>query len=226
MTLSLRAALPVLLLGLATGSHAATTLIDNTTLNGSFENGTGTTTITSWSVAPGNAIIERKNDNAQNGGWSLVVGRNSSGGLSGVAVNTGYSIATGDVFDLSFSLRGALNAEATDQVAWSLFYTSDNTLGGTQTQLFSGSNALTGATGLLATSPYNPTGTLSSGAAHLAASGKTLFLSITAGSGFTNDEFARIDSVALSVTSVPEPSLPVMAGLAAITLSVIRRRPL
>jgi hypothetical protein len=225
MNPSLRAALPALLLGMVTGAHAATTLIDNTTLNGSFENpAAGTTVITSWSVAPGHTIIERKNDNAQNGGWSLVVGRNSSGTLSGVAVNTGYSIATGDVFDVSFSLRGALNAEATDQVTWSLFYTADNTMGGSQTVLFSGSNSLTGATGLLATSPYNSTGTLTSGSADLSALGKTLFFSLTPGSGFTNDEFARVDSVLLSVTSVPEPSLPVMAGIAAITLSVIRRR--
>jgi hypothetical protein len=218
MNPSLRVALPALLVGMVTGTQAATTLIDNSTLNGSFESGTGTATVTSWSSAPGQTLQRQNTLTHADGSWSLVLGRSNVGTLLGAAINTGYSISTGDSFELSFSVRGAFQAETTDRAMWTLFYTSDNTLSGTATELFSGSMAVGGAT-------YASTGLLGTGAVGAAADGKTLFLSLTPNtSDFTNDEFARADQVFLSVTSVPEPSLPVMAGLAAITLSVIRRR--
>lgn len=207
--------------GFVATATAAITLIDNSTLNGSFENGTGTTTATSWTSATGH-VLQRQATYAQSGTWSLVIGRDFAGTtLNGAAINTGYSITTGASFVLNFYRKGAFNADATDQVAWKLFTTSDNTFGGTPTILFGNEVSLIGATSNIATSPYNSTGDLSTSTVGAGDVGKTLFLSFTPGTGFANDEFARIDSINLSV--VPEPALPSMLGLAG-SLWLIRRR--
>lgn len=208
---------------LAATSQAAIVIIDSGTLNGSFETGTGNNTITAWTAAPGH-FLERINNNANQGSWSLVIGRNAAGtSVSGAAISTTHTITTGTTFELSYSLKGAFGAEATDAVNWSLFYTSDDTLSGTVTVLASGGNLLTGATGVIATSPYSSSGVMISPAADALANGHTLFLSFTPGAGFTNDEFARLDSVSL-VANVPEPGAPALSLLAVAALVLRRRR--
>ncbi|MGC4014275.1 MAG: hypothetical protein QM755_07110 [Luteolibacter sp.] len=179
-------------------SQAATVLVNAATLNGSFETGTSTTVFNNW-VAPSGGALQRQNNMASDGGWSLVVGMSAVNVPVGAVLDTGYALVTGDVFSLSFDVRGAFQAETTDEVNWTLFYTSDNSLSGTQTVLFSGTQAVGGST-------FISTGLLTTGSIGGAASGKTLFFSITAGSGFTSDEYSRVDNVALSVTSVPEPA--------------------
>lgn len=199
-------------------SRAATVLINATTLNGSFETtGTSQTVFDNW-VAPTGGSIQRQNNMASAGGWSLVVGMSATSVPVAAVLNTSYSLVTGDSFNLSFDFRGAFQAEATDQVNWTLFYTSDNTLTGTQTVLFSGTQAVGGAT-------YASTGILPTGAVGAGAAGKTLFFSFTPGAGFTADEYSRVDNVALSVTSVPEPS-SLGALAAASPLLFFRRRVL
>jgi len=202
---------------LAPQSHAATVLVNASTLNGSFETGTNTTVFNNW-AAPAGGALQRQNNMASDGGWSLVVGMSAANVPIGAVLNTTYAMTTGDTFSLSFDVRGAFQAETTDQVNWTLFYTSDNTLTGTQTVLFSGTQAVGGAT-------YTSTGALNTAGVGAPAAGKTLFLSITAGSGFTTDEYSRVDNVSLSVTSVPEPSGPGVLA-AALPLLFFRRRVL
>ncbi|BCU78531.1 hypothetical protein [Luteolibacter sp. LG18] len=209
-------------IALAYQADGATTLVNASTLNGSFENGSGNNTITSWAASTTGGSMQRQNNYASNGGWSLLVAVDASNKSVDAALNTGYQLVSGDTFALSFDSRGAFNADNTDQVTWTLFYTSDNTLSGTRTTLYSGSQTLTGATGDANTSPYNASGTLTTGAVDPSAAGKTLFLSFTPGSGIITNEFARVDNVVLSVTSVPEPAA--FAALAAtIPFLVVRR---
>ncbi|MFD0895588.1 hypothetical protein KBB96_19355 [Luteolibacter ambystomatis] len=198
-------------------SHAATVLIDATMLNGSFETGASTTVFNNW-VAPSGGSIQRQNNMASAGGWSLVVGLSAANVPIGAVLNTTYVLTTGDTFSLSFDVRGAFQAETTDQMNWTLFYTSDNTMTGTQTVLFSGTQAVGGST-------YASTGTLPTAAVGAGAAGKMLFFSFMPGSGFTSDEYSRVDNVSLNVTSVPEPSaFGVLA--AASPLLFFRRRVL
>lgn len=210
-------ALPAIVATALAGSAQGAVIINKDTLNGSFELGTGATVITNW-IAPNvaNGYLSRGNNLASEGAWSLIVGTNSaSSQVGGGVINTGYSISQGDVFYFSFDLKAAFNGDPEDQVAWAVYYTSDNTIGGARTNLFNGEVVTEGQT-------YKSSGMLVSNASSAAAAGRTLFVSFGAGLNMTADEFARVDNVVLSV--VPEPSvMGAVAGLGIIGLLKRRR---
>jgi len=190
--------------------HAAV-IIDTTTLNGSFENGTGSgagSTIDSWIPFGSGASIQRISNIATHGTHSAVVGGTSVN----LAVNTGYILAANDTLTLSFQAKGMLNSDDGDNIAWRLFYTSDDTIGGTATTIAGADYALPGG----APGSYTTFNLTTPGLTDPGAVGRTLFLSFGAGTGLATDEFARVDNVNL-FSNVPEPTaalllVPAMAG--------------
>jgi len=194
----------------ATPAIHAAVIIDTTTLNGSFENGTGSgagSTIDSW-VPFGGGSIQRISNTATHGTYSAVVGGTSVN----LAVNTGYILAANDTLTLSFQAKGMLNSDDGDNIAWRLFYTSDNTLTGTATTIAGADYSLPGG----AAGSYTTFNLTTPGLTDPGAVGKTLFLSFGAGTGLATDEFARVDNVNL-FSNVPEPTaallfVPAMAG--------------
>lgn len=224
--------LPGLLCGLVVSSEAATVIIDQTTRNGSFENVTSevspSSTLSDWE-APSGYTLERHSDGyAHNGNWSTVVGTGKKKLIYGAVISTGYTIALGETYGLSFQVRGAAGADNGDEIAYSLFYTDNNTLSGTPTVLMEGSHKLTGATSVLATSSWSFSGELVSTAADAVAAGKSLMLSFTPGKKLTADEFVRVDSVTLiaapSLVAVPEPSTLTILGGSCLYYLLRRRR--
>jgi len=171
---------------------APVTLVGGALLNGNFNAKPGVevnfANTPSWYNLQGSQTTQCTRDNlaehdgTQNG--VLAAGRL-------FALDTGYTIAEGDVFDVSYFWRDAFNwVDGSDQVSVSLFVTGDNTLTGARTDL---------VTVLSGTSTANDTYELvdqnSIYTAAAADSGKTLFLVIeTASAGF-----CRIDDVELLV---------------------------
>lgn len=198
---------------LAGAADAATVIVDNTTLNGSFETGTSTTPAT-WVAYGATSSVGRGSPSAaisgttHEGNYSLVVGLGGDGvTTSNGALNTGYTILSGDTFSFSFWYNGAFGWDEGDQIAYQLFYTSDNTLGGAATAFYSGAVSATPGTSSANWQQFAATGIAATGGS----TGKTLFVLFTRGAGVTTNEFARVDQVALSV--VPEPSVLGLAGL-------------
>jgi len=120
------------------------------------------------------------------------------------AQDTGYTIADGDVFDVSYVWRDASNwNDGNDRIAIKLFTTDTDLIGGTQT---------TFATLLSATSTSNNTYEAASDsvAATGAQTGKRLFVAIDSKNGGGGaDGFARVDNFQLGVTARPAP-VPVL----------------
>lgn len=160
----------------------------------------------------------RDNLTDPDGSYSLVIGRivDDSGNLGGL-INTGHNVAAGQTFDLSFQWRSAFQWDSDDVLNWRLLTTSDDTVGGTVTEIASGTEIGT-------TSGYVSVDLAGLGTVTSASYGRDLWLefySSTATVEGTGAEFARVDEVNLSY--VPEPatiSLLALGGLAA----VIRRR--
>ena len=178
---------------------APVTLIDAALRNGSFENGSGNTTITDWQTGFGGGLIQRLANNAFHGSWSLVIGQTSGDPNVTAAVNTHHRVAPGDTFDLSFKWLPKWNWDANDQVKWRLFTTSDDTESGTLSEIASGvvSGFANGATYQSASFPEI------SGVAEIH-EGREVWLQFLRGSSSFN-EFARVDMVVLSVTAHDVP---------------------
>lgn len=195
----------------ATPAIHAAVIIDTTTLNGSFENGSGSgagSTIDSWVPFGPGSSIQRISNTATHGTYSAVVG----GFSVNLAVNTGYTLAANDTLTLSFQAKGMLNSDDGDNIAWRLFYTTDNTLTGTATTIAGADYSLPGG----AAGSYTTFNLTTPGLTDPGAVGKTLFLSFGAGTGLATDEFARVDNVSL-LANVPEPTtallfIPAAAG--------------
>ncbi len=203
---------------------AATVIVDNTTLNGSFETGTSTVPAT-WVAYGATASVGRGSPSAaisgttHQGDYSLVVGVNPSGtGNTNGALNTGYTILSGDKFTFSFWYNGAFGWDAGDQINYQLFYTSDNTLSGAATAFYSGAVTATPGTSSANWQQFTGTNIAATGGSV----GKTLFVLFNPGTGVSTNEFARVDEVALSV--VPEPATWVLAGLGLGCALVLRAR--
>jgi len=183
-------------------------LIDETLNNGSFESGTGDVP-DPWTAAPNGApaptSAKRANDRASQGGWSAVMGtqaESSGGAVSNLALDvsaaTGYRIAEGDRFELSFDAFGGFGWDAGDEIDWSLFHTGDDSLGGAVTELCGGSIAPTAGND---TADYRTFRVSPGPVVEALAVGRRLFLSFTLGQGTEAGEFARIDAVRLEVIS-------------------------
>ncbi len=131
-------------------------------------------------------------------------------------IDTGYTIQTGDIFTLSFFHIGTFGWDEGDQLDWSLFYTTDDTIIGTPTALFSGSVSPPDGGDFGSFLEYQASGDLISPPAAASAAGRRLFLSFLPGAGvgsvdgpnvdpLDRREFGRIDQVNLTVHQIPEP---------------------
>lgn len=213
-------------LGLAGSAGAATVLVNNTTLNGSFETGT-TSTPATWVSYGANSTIGRGNPSAaisgttHEGNYSLVVGMNGDGvTTTNGALDTGYTIQSGDSFNLSFWYNGAFQWDDGDQINFRLFYTSDNTMTGAATSIYSSTVSPKAGTSSANWQQFSLANIEATGGSV----GKTLFVLFTPGAGVSTNEFARVDEVTLSV--VPEPATWALIGLGLGGLMILRPRRL
>lgn len=210
----------------AANAHTMT-IIDSSTRNGSFENPTATGSQSSadfWSFGFNSDQLERlDNDgNTPDGDYTAVIGTNNDGSAnSGVYQNTSYVVNAGDSFSLSFDWGAAYNWAAADDLNWRLFTTSDNTSGGTVSEIAIGSVSGKNASTLPLTN-WTTANVLIEGGTIIGANvGQQLFVEFYEANGL--NQFARLDKVVLTV--VPEPaSFALIAGSIAMLALVGRRR--
>lgn len=218
---------------------AQTTIIDGTApgyvLNGSFESNSGDNTLaTGWEVDPSytfftgqdtnDAGTVRNNLTATDGSFSLPLGRrggSDSNEVVTIATNTGFDISLNDIFSLTFDAAGAFGWDSGEQLDWTLFYTSDDTAGGTVTELATASvlPAPDPGTGLVyATFASGNVTIVDSGAV-----GRDLWLALAPGANVDAGSFSRVDQVNLTV--IPEPStVALLGGSLALVVTLVRRR--
>lgn len=190
-------------IGMCAALHAAPTtipLVSPSLLNGSFENGSGNTTITGWHLGFGTGEAQRKPDNASIGSWSLVVGQGSGAPDLGASVITNHSVVENDSFDLSFKWIPKSQWDDGDQIKWRLFTSSDDTTSGISTEIASGT-----ASGFANGSAYQTATFSNISGVTPSNEDRKLWLQILRGSS-SFGEFARVDEVTLSVTTDPQAS--------------------
>ncbi|MEO0509911.1 MAG: PEP-CTERM sorting domain-containing protein [Verrucomicrobiota bacterium] len=138
--------------------------------------------------------------------------------------DTGWILAAGDTFEVSYMMRAAANWGSSDTVDFQLFYTDDNTLNGARTNVYT-------LTSTGATTSYQ---TFSSGGfvagqnlgGLTIVDGKNLFVGVTGYSvDVAQNEFGRFDNVYVAATAVPEPSsYALLAGIFGFFSICLRRR--
>jgi hypothetical protein len=214
-------------LALACAASAQTAIIDSGTLNGSFENGTGTTPNT-W-IAPLGADQASRNDGSlvTLGTWSAVIG--DTGGdfpvISGLLQNTGFNVSSGDTFNLSFDWSGASRWTSDNAINYRLFTTSDDTITGAATVILMDS-----VSGFTATDGFQSAIDSSTGTVGAISLGRDLWVEFIGAPGNDASEgagsgFARLDNIGLTVSPIPEPSAyALLAGMLGLTWVMLRRR--
>jgi len=222
--------------GIGVAAHGAVVVIDTTTNNGSFEGPindqpaaapwvAGDTTSLSTPVAISNTKV-KFDATAPDGTKALEFTSAGAGQGQGAIQNTGYvlgSVSGGgnEFFNLSFDWKDQFGFDGTpaDQgVQVELFYSSDNTLGGTLTSLYVAD--YTDPTPGVSdgwTTQISSSG-LSGGA------GQELWIVFSARN--TDSSYVgRIDNVQLSVAQVtPEPASLALFGMGALVMFSIRRK--
>lgn len=210
----------------------AAIIVGGSTLNGNFnaDLGTGSRNFNqtpNWvNLGSGGQTAEATLDTLTfDGTRNAVVADN---GTKIFALDTGHTILSGDVFDLSYVWRDAFNwQDNADQIAVRLFVTDDDTLSGTRTnlvQMLSGFSTLDNT--------YEVVDQNAVYTALVTDAGKRLFVDFEGvNGGGTNPGFARLDDFVLEVTAapvaVPEPSSLSLFGLAlagCVAYCRIRRR--
>lgn len=190
--------LVVLLAGVA---MADTTLVGGATLNGNF-NLPGTagevaySAETNWvNIGVGDQSAVFLNDNLDLDGTHNAMLFEGNGAVPGL--DTGYAIAEGDAFSISYQWRDAWQwTDGSDQVKIRLFVTHNDLIAGTQTTLAS---ALSGTS--TADSTYELVDQDNMYIAGVSVTGKTLFVALdTQDGGGGADGYARLDNFELIVT--------------------------
>jgi hypothetical protein len=209
----------IVLLASVAGLSQAATIIDSTTLNGSFESMTSTSFIpTVWGFGPNAGRIQVTNNNNSDGVRSATMGRDPNGIIFGAVQNTGHTVALGETFDLTFDWLAGPNWDIDDKILYRLFTTSDDTVTGTITEFASGSvSGQAGPQTDLANYNNESFAGLTPAGANI---GKQLWIEFWSDTNGGIQEFARLDNVTLS--SIPEPSGALLSGLGMVLL--LRRR--
>lgn len=205
----------LLLLGFSPAWCDTLILVDPTTLNGSFESGTGNIP-SNWQTGLTVTEVYRQVPistpmPAPDGSYVLTIGRNNTTNYPGGLLNTGYNVKSADTFNFSFQWDDHPAWDTNDIFRWAIFTTSDDTLAGTMTTIASGS--ITGRASTL-----YPTATPLTGGGTVTAPnvGRDLWIEFyISGGNVTNDEYINIDNVVLSVETIPEPSTTAL-GLASL----------
>jgi hypothetical protein len=185
-------------------AHAQTTkLIDPGTgagddiKNGGFESGnTGTypnyTVVTDWfNSGGGTSVVAAGNDRERTGAYGGSVALTGVG-ASHPAVDTGHTIAAGDLLNLTFYHGRAEDWDAADTIGVVLYSTAGVIWSDTVTP---SQNALTGNFDLF-TANHIPV--------PLANIGETLFLRFESNASL--NEYAAVDDITLTVSPIPEPA--------------------
>ncbi len=179
-----------LLAGLSTWVQA-TVLVGGATLNGDFNaaaDGDFNTTPEWYNLAGAQTVTATRDNLAYDGTVNALI--TSSTKIFGL--DTGYTIAEGDVFDISYVWRDASGwDDASDQVRVSLFVTADNTLTGTRADLVVGLSATSTQNSTYEAVDQNGIYTAGAGDAH-----KTLFVAID--STCAASKYARLDNFELA----------------------------
>ena len=151
------------------------------------------------------------------GGQNTVIGTKSGSVPLQLGQDTGHVLGLGDQFNGSFAWRDAYSWGTGETIDMLLFYTVDNTLGGTRTTLFtlnSGDEEInnTWETEILS---------LTAAVTDVGAVGKTLFVAFE-GNGVSGESYARLDNVYLE--AIPEPATLGMVALFGGGILFIRRK--
>ena len=213
--------LAALLSGAVLTAQASTIIIDSTTLNGSFESGSGSgpNTADTWIPAVGATQTNRQTSfwvPPSDGTYSAILGTNADGTIvNGLLQNTGFNIESGQTFYLSFDWLAAIGWDTDDAIEFRVFTTSDDTIGGAISTIYSGS-----VSGLQE----------GGGAQNVSLAGIVTVVGANVGQDLwiefigsnNNAEFARVDNVVL--TALPEPSAALFAGIFCLAGVMLRRR--
>ena len=192
---------------------AATVLVGGSSNNGNFNdnslsNASGTRSYDNtlfWTKLDSSTFVDATTDVLIGGlaDRNLNVRRQSI--VSIAAGNTGYLIALGDIFDVSYDwVDGAGWLDGNDEISIRLFTTNDNTITGTVSYIATTNSGVKGVTSAASLQQVDQNGFYTAGSGDV---GKNLFVAITSvSSGTSTNAFARVDNFALEVTSVPEPA--------------------
>lgn len=190
----------------ALGAH------DTEVANGAFT-GLSDADFSPW-ISVGTGGPQFRTNNASPGSASVNF---VASGNRAIARDTGHILTNNESFNVGFWWRDAANWDAGDTMELNLFYTDDNTISGTATDIVtlnSGGRASTGS--WESEIAQNQTYT------DATAVGKTLFVRLEANSG--NSEFSRVDDIYVDVTQAPEPSSSILLGLSGLALITRRKR--
>ncbi len=200
-----------------------TTIVGGTTLNGDFNADTSTDATRNFDVTPDWINIGSANQAEvatryfNNPASALDPNMTITGRHAQIndfdsrkwGLDTGYSIADGDIFNVNYDWLDAFNwNDSLDQVQVTLFTTADNTIGGTRTDL--GTSLTKSVRHSNSWEYYEDNGFYTAGAAD---AGKNLFVELTGfngNPGSSSSGFGRVDNFNLTQGFIagPTPGTP------------------